>query len=72
MIPLTCGISNMAQMTLYAKQKPTHGHREQTCGCQGGTGREWDGQGVWGWQGKAITFRIDRHRELYPVSWDRP
>ena len=21
-------------------------YREQTCGCQGGVGREWDGRGV--------------------------
>ena len=27
----------------------TDSHREQTCGCQGGGGREWDGLGVWGW-----------------------
>ena len=30
------------------KQKQTHRHREQTCGCQEGVGREWDGMGVWG------------------------
>ena len=23
--------------------------REQTCGYQGGEGKEWDGQEVWGW-----------------------
>ena len=28
-------------------QKQTHGHREQTCGCQGGGGWERDGVGVW-------------------------
>ena len=28
---------------LSAKQKQTHKHREQTCGYQGGKGREWDG-----------------------------
>ena len=33
------------QMNLSAKQKETHRHREQTCGCQGGRG-EWDGLGV--------------------------
>ena len=26
----------MAQMNLSTKQKQTHRHREQTCGCQGG------------------------------------
>ena len=37
----------MAQMNLSTKQKQTHRHREQTCGCQGGGcwGRE--GLGVW-------------------------
>ena len=38
MISLTCGIENTAQMTLSTKGKQTHGHRKQTCGCQGGGG----------------------------------
>ena len=47
-------------MKLSAKQKQTHGHREQTCGCQGGGGRrKWDGWGVWGWLMQTTTFRID-------------
>ena len=29
-------------MNLPTKQKWTHRHREQTCGCQRGNGREWD------------------------------
>ena len=68
----------MAQMNLSTKQKQTHRHREQTCGCQGRGGREWDGLGVGGWQMQTITFRINKqssptvqHRELYPISWDR-
>ena len=28
-------------MNLSTKQKPTHRHREQTCGCQG----KWEGEG---------------------------
>ena len=36
MISLLCGIENMAQMNLSIKQKQTHRHGEQTCGCQGG------------------------------------
>ena len=32
-------------MNLSTKQKQTHGHRGQTCGCQGG-----EGEGV-GWMG---------------------
>ena len=34
-------------MNLSMKQKQTHRHREQTCGCGGLGGRE-DGLGVWG------------------------
>ena len=32
-------------MNLSTEQKQTHGHREQTCGCQeggGGTGMDWE------------------------------
>ena len=47
-ISLTCRFSNMTQMNLPTKQKQTHRHREQICGCQGEEGREWDGWGVWG------------------------
>ena len=36
----------MTQMHLYMKHKQTHRHREQTCGCQEGGRREWDGLGV--------------------------
>ena len=35
-------------MNLSTKQKQTHRHGEQTCGCQGGGGREWDGYRIWG------------------------
>ena len=38
----TNAISNMTQMNLSMKQKLTHRHREQTCGCQGG-GKEGEG-----------------------------
>ena len=35
----------MAQMNLSTEQKQTHGHREQTCGCQGGEeGNGMDGE----------------------------
>ena len=35
----------MTQMNLSMKEKQTHRHREQTCGCQGvgGTGEGWIG-----------------------------
>ena len=46
-------------MILSTKQKQTHGHGEQTCGCHGEEGREWDGQGVWGWWIQTVTFGVD-------------
>ena len=39
----------MAQTNLSTKQKQTHRHGDQTCGCQGGGGREGSGLGVRGW-----------------------
>ena len=66
-------------MNLSAKQKLTHGPREQTCVCPGGEGEEWDGREVWGEQMQTITLIRDKqggptiqHRQLYPVSWDGP
>ena len=35
-------------MNLSTELKETHRHREQACGCQGGTGKEQDGLGFWG------------------------
>jgi len=35
MISLICEIWNMAQINLSTKQKQTHRHRKQICGCQG-------------------------------------
>ena len=32
----TCGIQNTTQVNIPTKQKQTHRHRRQTCGCQGG------------------------------------
>ena len=34
-------------MNLSMKQKQTHRHKEQACGCQGEEGWERDGFGVW-------------------------
>ena len=39
------------QVNLSMKQKQTHGHREQTRGCQGG--------GVWGREGEVGVSRCD-------------
>ena len=60
----------MAQMTLSTKQKQTHTHREETCGCQGGEGREgsrgrWmetgveDPEGTLGVKARESRFLID-------------
>ena len=40
MITLIYGISNRAQMNLSTKQKQIQRHRDETCDCQGGAGRE--------------------------------
>ena len=45
-------------MNLSAEQKQTHGHREETCGCQGGegaSGMEWE-------------FGVRRYKLLY-LEW---
>ena len=62
-------------MNLSMKQKQTHRHREQTCGCQGGR----DGLGVWDEQMQTNIYRMDKqqgptvyHRELCSVSCDKP
>ena len=47
MISIIRGIQNMTQINLSTKQKQTHEHREQTCGCQGGG--DWGRDGVRGW-----------------------
>ena len=60
-------------MNLFTKQKQTHRHREQTCGCQGAGGRE--GLGERDQQMQTIICRMDKqqgptvqHRELYSIS----
>ena len=39
-------------------QKQTYRHREQTCGCQGGEGKE--GLEAWDQQMQTITYRMDK------------
>ena len=64
-------------MNLSMKQKQTHRHREQTCGCQRGVGR--DGLGVQGQQMQTGVYRMDKqqgpnvqHTEFYLISCDKP
>ena len=47
-------------MNLSMKQRQTHEHREQTCGCQGRRGRKWDVLGTWGWWMQTIIFRMSK------------
>ena len=63
MISLICGIEKkMIQMNLFMKQKQTHRHREQTCGCQGGGIWGRDGLGVWDQQIQTTTYRMDKQQ----------
>ena len=62
-------------MNLSMKQKQTHKHREQTCGCQGGEGR--DCLLVWDWQTQPTIFRMDKQQSPAitaqgNMSWDKP
>ena len=64
-------------MNLSMKQK--QGHREQTCGFQGGGGWGRDGVGVWDQEMETIIYRMDKqqgptiqHREPYSISCDKP
>ena len=45
-------------MNLSTKQKQTYRHREQTCGCEGGGGRDRYELRVWGWYMQTVTFRV--------------
>jgi len=53
----------MAQMNLSTRQKQTHRHREQTCGCQG-EGPRGGAWGGWTWSlglvDETITFTMDK------------
>ena len=70
----------MAQMNLSTKQKQNHRHREQTCGFRGLGGEEREGwSGSLGLADATSIYRMDKqqdptvkHRELYPISWDKP
>ena len=44
------------------KQKQTHRHREETCGCQGGGGWGRSGLGVWGSKMQTITYRMGKQQ----------
>ena len=65
----------MTQMNLSMKQKQTHGHREQTCGCQGGWGGEGRNGGCQGLEagenGKMLVkdYKISvMHIQYVPIS----
>ena len=61
------------------KQKQTHRHKEQICGCHGSGSWRRDGEGVQAKQVKTIVYRMNQaqgpavsHRELYSISYDKP
>ena len=67
----------MAQKNLSRKQVQTQISRTDLQLPRGR--RERDGLGIGGWQMKTIIFRMDKqqdptvqHRELNPISWDKP
>ena len=47
-------------MNLSAKQKQTHKHKEQICGCQGGMGEGWIGS--LGLQMQTVPYRMDKQQ----------
>ena len=49
-------------MKLSTKQKQTHRHRDQTCGCQGGGGVGRDRVGIWGLQMQTIIYGMDKQQ----------
>ena len=66
-------------MNTFMKQKQNQGHREQTCGCQGGGGWERVVGGFGDQQMQTGIYRIDKqqgptvqHRELCSISSDKP
>ena len=56
-------------MNISMKQKWTHRHREQTCGCQGGGGQGRDGLWVWDEQMQTIIYRMDKHTYHRSETW---
>ena len=52
----------MTQIDLSMKQKQTHRHREQICGCQGGRGWGRDGVRVWDQQMQTIMHMMDKQQ----------
>ena len=59
------------------KQKETHRHRGQTCGCPRGWGRE--ALEVWDEQMQTIIYRMDKeqgptaeHRDLHSIPCNKP
>ena len=51
-------------MNLPRKQKQTHGHKEQTCGCQGGhgVGEVWIGSLGFADANYNITYKMDKQQ----------
>ena len=54
----------MAQMNLSIEKKQTHRHGEQTCGCQGGGGRN-----RMDWEFGVSRYKVDKQWEV-DKQWD--
>ena len=64
-------------MNIYATQKQTHRHREQTSGYQKEEGRGKDKLGVWDYHKQTIMYKINKQQgyiiqygELQPISYN--
>ena len=58
-------------MNLSTEQKQTHGHREQTCSCQGGWGLVGIGgykEGGWGEEMQIIKHGMDKQQGPYCIA----
>ena len=60
MMSLIIGIYNMTQMNPSTKQRQTHGHGEQSCGCK----REWMVEGMDG-GGNGLEVGVSRCKLLH-------
>ena len=61
-------------MNLSKKQKQTHRHREETCGCQGGEGgggKDWE-FGISRCKLLYTEWINNKYRELHSIAFEKP
>ena len=63
----------MAQVNLSTEQKQTHGHREQTCVCQGGGGERGSGMDEESGVSRCKVLHLEwiSNEALFPITCDR-